>query len=242
MRNLFRAIVATLIVCPALAAPAAAQSDRWEVSLTPYLMGASMSGTSGIRGREAEVDISASDILSNLEFGAMGILTARKGNWGFGGDALWMALGATTNRPDADVDVNQGGFAGYGLRRLGAGADLTFGARVNTIQSEISFKGPLGLVVEQNKTWVDPLAGLLLHTAPGRRVGLRVYTVVGGFGVGSKFVWQVFPTINIGLGSKASLDLGYRWLDMNYEDGEGNEKFTYDMLTQGPVMGLTFRF
>jgi hypothetical protein len=242
MRSTVLRIVAALTLTMAAVAPAAAQSDRWHVSLTPYLMGASMSGTSAIRGREAVVDVSASDIFSNLEFGAMGVLVARKGNWGVGGDVIWMALGATSNRPDADVDVNQGGFAFYGLRKLAAGADLTFGARINTIQGEISFKGPLGLVVEQDKTWVDPIAGLLLHTPPGGRLGLRLYSEIGGFGVGSDFVWQIFPTLTIGLGDRASFDLGYRWLDMNYEDGDGNELFRYDILTQGPVAGLTIRF
>jgi hypothetical protein len=239
-------VVAGLV---SLAAPASAQSDSWQVTVSPYLMGASMSGNQVIRGRDVRVDVSASDVFSNLEFGAMGALVARKGNWGFGGDAIWMALGSTVDRPtavvgalSADVDMNQGAFAFYGLRRLAAGADVTFGARVNTLQGEIEFKGPLGLRVDQSKTWVDPLAGLLLHTPPGSRVGLRVYSEIGGFGVGSDFVWQIFPTVTIGLGQRASLDFGYRWLDMDYEDGEGNERFAYDMLTQGPVVGFSFRF
>jgi len=239
-------VVAGLV---SLAAPASAQSDSWQVTVSPYLMGASMSGNQVIRGRDVRVDVSASDIFSNLEFGAMGALVARKGNWGFGGDAIWMALGSTVDRPtavvgsvSADVDMNQGAFAFYGLRRLAAGADVTFGARVNTLQGEIEFKGPLGLRVDQSKTWVDPLAGLLLHTPPGSRVGLRVYSEIGGFGVGSDFVWQIFPTVTIGLGQRASLDFGYRWLDMDYEDGEGNERFAFDMLTQGPVVGFSFRF
>lgn len=225
-----------------LATSASAQSDTWDVAVTPYLMGAAMSGSTAVRGLETTVDVPASEIFANLEFGAMGALVARKGDWGFGGDAIWMALGATTERPDADVDMNQGAFAFYGLRRLGTGVDLSFGARVNTLQGEIAFKGPLGLRVEQSKTWVDPLAGLLLHTAPGRALGLRVYSEIGGFGLGSDFVWHIFPTVTIGLGQRASLDFGYRWLDVDYEDGEGAERFTYDMLTQGPVMGLTFRF
>jgi hypothetical protein len=232
-----------------VAAPASAQSDSWQVTVSPYLMGASMSGNTAVRGRDVRIDMSASDIFSNLEFGAMGALVARKGNWGVGGDAIWMALGSTVDRPigeiaaiSADVDMNQGAFAFYGLRRLAAGADLTFGARVNTLQGEIEFKGPVGLRVDQSKTWVDPLAGLILRTPTDRRVGLRVYSEIGGFGLGSDFVWQIFPTVNIALGQRASLDLGFRWLDMDYEDGEGNERFTYDMLTQGPVVGFSFRF
>jgi hypothetical protein len=29
---------------------------------------------------------------------------------------------------------------------------------------------------------------------------------------------------------------------MDYSTGTGNERFTYDVLTQGPVGGLAFRF
>jgi hypothetical protein len=51
--------------------PASAQtaSDGWDVYVAPYLMGAAMSGTTTVRGAEVDVDLSASDIFSNLQFG-----------------------------------------------------------------------------------------------------------------------------------------------------------------------------
>ena len=66
--------------------------------------------------------MSASDIFDNLQFGAMGLVIARKGNWGVGGDAIWMALGANGTAPGplgitASADMSQGAFAFYGLRR-----------------------------------------------------------------------------------------------------------------------------
>ena len=97
----FGVMAAIVAACLVLASPASAQpaSDTWQVTVEPYLMGAAMSGTSGVKGLEAEVDMSASDIFSNLEFGAMGIVAARKGNWGVGTDLIWMNLGATADRP-----------------------------------------------------------------------------------------------------------------------------------------------
>ena len=211
----------------------------WDVLVEPYLMGAAMNGTIVLRGRDVTVDASASDIFSNLQFGAMGMLVAKKGNWGFGADAIWMALGTTVR--NINVDMNQGAFAFYGLRRLGPAADVTFGLRVNTLQGALDFKS-LGGLVEQNKTWVDPIVGLSVRTAPGHRVQLRMYGEVGGFGAGSDFAWQVFPTLAVRLSERASLDVGYRWLDLDYSKGEGNERFSYDVLTQGPVVGFGFRF
>ena len=44
-------------------------------------------------------------------------------------------------------------------------------------------------------------------------------------------------------GSKrASLEFGYRWLDIDYSTGEGTTLFKYDVLTQGPIIGFAFRF
>ena len=237
--------ILTLALCAgaiALAAPAAAQSgssDAWAVNVSPYMMGAAMGGTTTVRGLEADVDVSASDIFSNLQFGVMGMMAARKGNWGVGGDVIYMALGTTVR--EINVDFNQGGFALYGLRRLGAAADLTFGMRVNTLSGEIDLKR-LGVSKDQSKAWVDPLVGLLLRTPEGGRVGFRLYTEVGGFGMGSDFTWQAFPVVMFRVSQKSSIDVGYRWLDIDYKAGEGNDLFAYDVLSQGPVLGMTIRF
>lgn len=221
--------------------PAAAQtpSDGWDVLVAPYLMGAAQNGTVAVRGREADIDVSASDIFSNLEFGAMGLLVAKKGGWGFGADAIWMALGV--NVRDTEVDYNQGAFAFYGLRELGPAADVTFGLRVNTLQGELTFNR-LGVNVSQDRTWVDPIAGLTLRTPAGRPVQLRVYTEIGGFGAGSDLAWQIFPSVGINVTDSFSVELGYRWLDLDYSTGEGNGRFAYDVLTQGPILGVGFRF
>jgi hypothetical protein len=229
------------VVLAASASPAHAQtaSDEWQVLVAPYLMGAAMSGETTVRGLPVDVDVSASDIFSNLQFGAMGLAVARKGDWGVGTDLIWMALGTTVR--NTNVDFNQGAFAFYGLRGLGPNADLTLGARINTLQGTLGFKGP-DLEVSQDKTWVDPIAGLTLRTAADRPVQLRVYSEIGGFGVGSDLTWQVFPTVGIRLTRRASIELGYRWLDLDYADGEGAREFRYDVLTQGPVVGFGFRF
>jgi hypothetical protein len=232
---------AVVLIASGAWAPAFAQapSDKWDVTVAPYFMGAAMSGTTTVRGRQLDVEVSASDIFSNLQFGAMGVVVARKGKWGFGADAIWMALGTTVS--NTNVDFNQGAFAFYGLRRLGAAADLTFGLRVNTLQGKLTFNA-LGVDVSQDKTWVDPLVGLILRSPRRHRVHAQVYTEIGGFGAGSDFTWQIFPTVGFKFTDRFSLELGYRWLDLDYKTGDGNDQFAYDVLTQGPIGGLAFRF
>jgi hypothetical protein len=232
---------AVALVAAGASTPAFAQapSGGWDVTVAPYFMGAAMSGSTTVRGRDLDVDVSASDIFSNLQFGAMGLVVARKGNWGFGADAIWMALGTTVR--NTNVDANQGAFAFYGLRRLGAAADLMVGMRVNTLQSQLE-SNTLGFDVSQDKTWVDPIVGLTLRTSRAHRVHAQLYTEIGGFGAGSDLTWQIFPTVGWSFTDRFSLQVGYRWLDLDYETGDGNDRFAWDVLTQGPVGGLAFRF
>jgi hypothetical protein len=233
------------------ASPAAAQApagDSWKITVAPYFLGASMNGTTTVKGQELDVDMAFSDILDHLKFGAMGLVVARKGNWGFGGDAIWMSLGANGTSPGpvaitGSADLNQGAFSFYGLRRLAPVADLMFGGRVNTLQADLRFDGPGQRSADGSKTWFDPIVGLQLHTPEsGKRWHAQVYTEIGGFGVGSTFTWQVFPTFGVNLAKWVSIDFGYRWLGIDYTSGDGLTLFKYDVLTQGPVLGFVFKF
>jgi opacity protein-like surface antigen len=118
---------------------------------------------------------------------------------------------------------------------------VTFGLRVNTLQGQLTFK-TIRLEAKDDQTWVDPVAGLRLRTPADRLLQFRMYSEIGGFGAGSDVTWQLFPTLAINFTDSLSLDLGYRWLDVDYSTGEGNELFTYDVLTHGPVVGVGFRF
>ena len=242
-------LLAAALVTSAATGAGAQSADAWQVTVVPYMMGASMSGTTAVGGQELDIDMSASDISSNLQFGAMGLVVARKGSWGVGGDALWMSLGANGTAPGplgvtGSADMSQGGFAFYGLRRLGAAADLVFGGRVNYLSANLRLNAPLQVrSVEDSKTWFDPIVGVQLRTPDsGKRWHAQVYTEIGGFGVGSDFTWQIYPTVGVRLTGRASLELGYRWLDIDYETGDDATLFKYDVLTQGPVAGFAFRF
>jgi hypothetical protein len=250
MRNV-TLIVLGLVLALVSATPALAQApgDGWRVTVAPYFMGASMNGTTAVLGQEVAVDASFSDILDNLQVGAMGLVVARKGNWGVGGDAIWMALGANGTSPGplgttGSTDVSQGAFAFYGLRRLAPAADVFFGGRINYLSAGLRINGPLQVrSADASKTWFDPIVGLQLHTPDtGKRWHAQVYSEIGGFGVGSTFTWQIFPSVGVNLAKWASLEFGYRWLDIDYSTGENATLFKYDVLTQGPLMGFGFRF
>jgi hypothetical protein len=239
----------TLVTCAALPSPILAQQagdDAWQVTAAPYLMGAAISGTTGVRGVSADIDLSASEVFDHLELGAMGMLAARKGSWGLGTDLIYMGLGATADRPRADVDFNQFALAFYGLRRLNPVAEASVGLRVNGLDGGLTIKDqsvfPSGTELSRSQWWADPIVGLRLHSHSAGRVNATLYTEIGGFGLGSDLAWQIYPMLSLRLSERSSLDLGYRWLSLDYTTGEGADHFTYDTLTQGPTLGFGFRF
>jgi len=243
-------VVVMFLMILSVAAPAAAQAkdDEWEYTVAPYLIFASMDGTLGVRGLEAEVDTYT---LSNLQGGFLGYFEARKGNWGFGADVVYMALGSSTDR--LNIDPSQAAFLFLATRRLTPTLDLQFGARWNVVRGRIEFKDNsvvlAGTVVEETKQWVDPVVGLRWKQPLGERWLVSVPANVGGFGVSSSIAVDVFPTLQYKLGRHAWVGGGWRFLYMDYETGyedgvpiPGEDAFRYDMITSGPVLGVAFRF
>jgi len=224
---------------------AQAAPDEWNVTVAPYLMAAGMNGTAGVGRLESDVDMSASDIFSNLQFGFMGYFEAMKGKWGVGADIIWMALGTSTEKPvSANVDVNQGGFTFLALRRLSPAVDLRAGFTINTIQPTIKFK-TLNRERSGDATWVDPMVGLKLHTPDtGGRWRFALIADVGGFGVGAKIDLNVMPTGLLRITDRAGLAFGYRWIYLNYEKDETDDtrRLLYDVTSSGPFVGFVFKF
>ncbi len=80
--------------------------------------------------------------------------------------------------------------------------------------------------------------------APGQELLLR--GDVGGFDVGSQFSWNVLATyswqIGVHYGVTYSGLLGYRALSVDFEKGSGANKYDYDVIQHGPLLGLTVGF
>ena len=217
-------------------------SEGWRITVAPYAFGAALDGRVAVRGREVDVDLSASDLVDRLELGFMAMTAARKGDWGIVGDALWVALGESVEMPPADLDTDLTIVTVQGLRRLGPAAELTFGARYQQVRGEIDLGSPVDLGVERTLDWVDPIVGLVLRTPGDRRWRAMLIADLGGFGAGSDLTWQVLPSIGVELGDRASLEIGWRVIDTDYEQGDGAGRFAWDMRLQGPAIGFAYRF
>ena len=76
----------------------------------------------------------------------------------------------------------------------------------------------------------------------GKKFSFNVSGDVGGFGVNSNIAWQAFPYFSWQFAKWGSVQAGYRWLYIDYETGSGLDRFKYEVLTQGPQLGLTVHF
>jgi hypothetical protein len=244
-RRIPGSLLALLLASAGMASAAEADpgtSQGWKFTIAPYIWGAALEGDITVKGQDAEVDLSASDIFDHMDLGAMAMFAARKGNWGITGDVVWVDLQAESDAPPADIDPKLGIFTLQAVRRLSKVADLTFGARYHRLEAEIDFDAPIDVQVGNTRDWVDPVVGVVLRTPGEHRWHATLIADVGGFGAGSDLAWQFFPSVGFDMAKWVSIEVGYRFLGTDYETGEGADRFAYDMLYQGPAVGVAFRF
>ncbi|MBZ6078079.1 hypothetical protein [Microvirga puerhi] len=150
--------------------------------------------------------------------------------------------------------------AAYEVARTGSLAfDLLGGARYWYQEADISFEidrtvgiadlelvGARALARSGAVDWLDPVIGARVRyaVAPGHELFLR--GDIGGFGVGSDSSWQAIGGYGFELGTYQGIVfsgvIGYRALSVDYAQGEGRQRYEFDMLQHGPVLGLSARF
>jgi hypothetical protein len=236
---LFTLALATALLPPALRAD---ETNRWTFDVTLYLLAAGMSGDVTVRGVPADVDVGFDKIWDNLEFGAMGKVRVGYDRWALTTDVVYMGLGASKNGVSVDLDqwVVEPTLSYAFCKEF----ELMAGTRYNNLSGEIRGPGilPTPRIPTGTQDWWDPIVGTNLRLPLGRNFSFNVRGDVGGFGVGSDFTWQAFPWFGWQFAKWGSLQAGYRWVYSDYETGSGTGKFKYDILTQGPQLGLTFHF
>jgi hypothetical protein len=72
--------------------PGQKTGDKWEFTLIPYFWYAGLTGDVTAKNRTTHVSVPFSEILKNLDFGALLQVEARKGKWGMFLQANYMKL------------------------------------------------------------------------------------------------------------------------------------------------------
>jgi hypothetical protein len=238
-------LVTAAVVLAAVAAQPASAQGNWEYTVAPYLMGAAMNGTVGLKGHDVKLDVPFSKVLDNLHMGAMVHFDMKNDRWLVSSDLIYMNLqqSADVANGTAKATVTQTMLEGAGGYRVSKEFTVLAGARFVDLGNKLSFTGPhADWSGDRSKSWVDPFVGAQLNTALSDRWWLDLHGDVGGFSVGSKLAWQAYADVGYRASNLVSVYLGYRALDMDYETGSGATLFKYDVLSSGPQVGVAFRF
>ncbi len=234
----------------AQAQTAAGEQDGWKYNLTLYAWGPGLSGDLGPNLKQFQVHASASDILSNLHFGAMLHFEAHKGKWGILVDPVYANLGKTVDSQgrllertiDVTVEMATLGVAGsYQLVKTPqANLDFTFGGRYFGLSTDITPRRVRAF--HASYSWVDPVIGLKGAVKMSKAWSFGYRADIGGFGVGSDLTWSGALTFDAQVSKAVSITFGYVALYNDYSTGSGPKEFQFDATLMGPALGVAWRW
>lgn len=233
------AVLAGALTLTNLAAAEETCPWRFDASLNLFLAG--MSGDVAAKGIPAHVDATFSQILEHLEAGAAGRFTLGYERWFASTEFSYLKLSAPTSVADTELEqwlVEPS--VGYDVCKY---ASVFAGARYNNIHGNVTFSGPAGRVATGTQDWWDLIIGANLSVPLIKdTLSFDGRFDVGGFGAASDITWQAFPYFNWRFCKWGSAQIGYRWLGTDYETGSGANRFRYDVVLQGPQIGLSAHF
>jgi len=236
----------------AVSIPALAVADEWQHTAVAYMIGASIDGTAGVGAVEADVDVSFSDILSNLEFGAMAGYRGDNGRFAVVADLIYMALendkaglgplGQTRAKAELDQLIMELDGSIAVTERLDAYAGLRYWDVDSTVT--VAGGGPLGETISgsMSQDWVDLIYGLRYALPLGGNWTFILRGDVAPLGTGADFGWHTSAFADWRVGEHASVIFGFRWLEVDYDDGEGANRFLMDVGEGGPAVGFAWAF
>ena len=221
---------------------------KWHYLAEVYLMFPGMSGYIQVADLPpVEVDANAGDIFGHLKMGMMFYFEATNDNWAITSDLLYMKLGQdVTPRhvvTGGNITMKQTAWEIAGFKRITPWLEGGLGGRLVSLYS--------GLDIETindsrsgsaSKTWVDPIIIIRSQGAIKGKWLLQFRGDIGGFGLGSNFSWQLQAYVGYRFSKLFQTSIGYRYISIDYDKGEGTDRFVYDVDTYGPVIRFGFNF
>jgi hypothetical protein len=240
-------LAAAIVILVALQGEAQSSSNEWQFAIAPYLWAAGMDGTMTIADREADIDVPFSDIIDNLDLAFMGHFDMRNERWMLASDLIFVDLEDSEEQTNGTVTagLKMTLLEAWGGYRISPAVTLLAGARWVDMSASIRFIGDRGIVeneADAGPSWIDPLIGIHVFAPLSDRWWFGGHGDVGGFGVGSELTWQVYADIGWKASDLISIILGYRALDIDYEDGSGIPFVGVDVAMTGPQLGVAFIF
>ena len=234
---------ATPAVSAAVPADASAPAGDWHFLVSPYLWFPGVHGGIGVNGAQiVGIHASAGDLLSHFRFGLMGVVEPSYKRivmpldivWArLGDDRAFTNLGTVGNFKASEFILTQK----FGYRLVETKMfqiDALAGFRYWHYGQSVSFTtNTLNFSASQN--WVDPLVGGRITGYLSPKIAVVIAGDVGGWGAGSQLDYQVAGMLGYRVKPALALQVGYRYLFVDYRNGFSGLNLT----TSGVVAGVS---
>ncbi len=228
--------------------PAAAPSMTGSLTIYGWLPW--YDGKAGVNGLgPAKFSGDPIDLLDNLKMTLMASGDVRWNKIGLFGDFIYLNLGIKNATPgplygSAKVDLELfivTTALTYQLYETDTGwIQGVAGARFWSLDTTLNLTAGKLPAASASDTinWVDPVIGLRARQALSEKMFLTGTALVGGFGAGSDFMWDIFGGIGYKFSPTFSTTAGFRAMGVNYSNSGDIVKLT----NYGPLIAFTLGF
>lgn len=151
------------------------------------------------------------------------------------------------------ISDDDSGNAPPGEFRPGLSVEPLGGIRIGTLKQELDLKltpsqlisvGETSRTIEGSDWWLELFVGGRLKYGFSERWDLHFRGDIGGIKAGDEtvFSWTLSAGLEYRPWELASIQLGYRIYDFNYENEKDDATFELDAMLHGPVFGVSFFF
>lgn len=234
----------------ALAAGPAAAQDGWTFAVSPYVWLPGLTTSVDTPDGQVEIDSSASEAISELDFAFMAAAEARKDRWGLILDFIYSDLSTSTPTPlgilfsEAEVDTKMTVFttyAGYRVYESERGfVEILGGGRFYSLDVDLTLEPGRrpGRSFELSDSWADPVVGARGRVNFTDKWFGTAIADYGGFAGASDDSWQAFASVGYQFNPAWSVQGGWRYLATKKElDG-----LDVEVDLNGALLGFTYRF
>ena len=228
------------------------ETKAWSFEFQPYMMVTNIDGDSTFGNvPTTALDVDFGTIMDNLEMAAMARFEAHhQSGWGLWIDYSFMDLANDIDPIDriSSVQIRQGVLEVMGLYRqtLSSGyIEYLAGIRwwdndydVDYYLPRLDRSGTLSKEVD----WVDAVVGARYTHILNENWKLRMHGDIGGGG--ADFTAGASAGVIYTINDLMDVDVKYKGTWVDYEEGTEGQRdyFSYDTVTHGLILGLTFKF
>ena len=228
-----------ILVTVALFASATA-SAQYDWKLTPYIWAAAIDGTTTVGPIRGRVSMSFADVLDVLRGGGLVRIEAEGDRNGFYGDLVYLRLKEEEARDTigGSLELKLDSFIAEGayFHKLNQQYALEIGVRYWDF--ETTLRPALLPEASRASDFVDGLIGFRSRFDVDENWDILFRANVGGGGSEYSAGLQVDFRRHYRNGN--TLDIGFRALDIDYEDGSGLAEIGLDLTLSGLSIGYTF--